>query len=137
MTAEYYEKMTCRLCNSRSLGRVIELTPTPPANSFVPAERLPEQQELYPLVAKLCNSCHHLQLGHVVDPAILFRRYVYVSGTSEVFREHFRLYCETMTARASLKAGDFVLDIGSNDGTLLRYFKKKNMSVLGVDPAID
>jgi SAM-dependent methyltransferase len=118
------------------LELVMRLTPTPPANAFVPEEKLGEAQAVFPLDLHLCRDCGHAQLPDVVDPEILFRNYVYVSGTSPVFVEHFRRYAQDMAQRflPGDRAG-FVVDIGSNDGTLLKAFAALKHRVLGVDPA--
>jgi SAM-dependent methyltransferase len=126
------ERRDCRLCGSIELERVVELTPTPPANAFTAR---PEPQTAYPLELMLCGGCGHLQLHHVVDPQVLFRDYVYAAGTSPVFVAHFKRYAEEAIARFGLKAGDLVVDVGSNDGTLLRFFQSSGLRVLGVDPA--
>ena len=76
-----------------------------------------------------------MQLLDVVDPVLLFRNYVYVSGTSPVFVDHFRRYAESMQRLIQLPAGSRVVEIGSNDGTLLRFFQDAGMTVLGIDPA--
>lgn len=126
-------RTTCRLCYGASLETVLTLAPTPPANELV-HEGDPEQ-ELIPLYLAQCMTCGHVQLPVVVDPARLFSNYVYVSGTSPSFVEHFRQYAERCIETHHLKAGDLVVDVGSNDGTLLRCFKERGMRVLGVDPA--
>jgi len=93
---------------------------------------------VYPLDLYFCRDCHHLQLGHVVDPKILYQNsYSYVSATSSKFVEHLRLYASDMVDRFSLKTGGLVADIGSNDGTCLRFFAEAGMKVLGVDPATE
>ena len=128
---------TCRLCGGRNLTPVLSLTATPPANAFIGLSRLGETQQTYPLTAFLCDGCAHLQLLDVVDPRVLFEDYVYVSGTSPTFVEHFRQYARALLEAFSPGEGDLALDIGSNDGTLLRFFKDAGLSVLGVDPARD
>ncbi len=125
----------CRLCASPELSLALSLTPTPPANAFVPASETGKRQETYPLDVFLCRSCGHLQLLDVVDPALLFENYVYVSGTSQAFVKHFEAYAGDLLRRFSPRKGSLVLDVGSNDGTLLRFFKEGGMRVLGVDPA--
>ena len=125
----------CRLCGSRELVRVLELAPTPPANAFVPEAKLAEPQEAYPLDVWFCGNCKHIQLLDVVDPTVLFGDYPYVSGTSPVFVRHFEDYAAEIVSRFSLDSGDLVVDIGSNDGTLLRPFQAAGMTVLGIDPA--
>jgi len=114
---------------------VLELAPTPPANAFVPESALGQAQDVYPLDLYFCNDCAHVQLLDVVDPSALFEHYVYVSGTSPVFVRHFKNYAQNIRARFSPAAGSLVVDIGSNDGTLLRFFKDAGHEVLGIDPA--
>lgn len=123
----------CRLCESIKLSKVLALKPTPLANEFVNDPQV--KQQTYPLELFECQSCGHVQLSTIVDPELLFKNYVYVSGTSPVFIEHFRKYAEWAISLFNLQADDLVLDIGSNDGTLLRFFKDAGMKVLGVDPA--
>lgn len=125
----------CRLCQSRELELAFSLTPTPPANAFVPASERGKPQAAYPLELFLCLSCRHLQLLDVLDPAALFENYVYVSGTSPVFVEHFKSYASDLLRRFSPPKDSLAVDIGSNDGTFLRFFKEAGMRVLGVDPA--
>jgi SAM-dependent methyltransferase len=118
------------------LAVAFALTPTPPANDFVVESDLDKPQASIPLTLLLCTSCGHLQLAEIVDPARLFGHYVYVSGTSRVFVEHFRDYARDAVARFGLGVASFVMEIGSNDGTLLRQFMDQGVrNVLGVDPA--
>jgi SAM-dependent methyltransferase len=123
------------LCDSASLTKVFGLTPTPPANAFVAQDELTTEQPTFPLELHFCEDCAHLQLLDVVDPTELFRNYVYVSGTSPSFVKHFENYAATCIERFKLSAGDLVVDIGSNDGTLLGFFQNQAMAVLGIDPA--
>ena len=94
-------------------------------------------QTYFPLDVFQCEDCHHVQLVDVVDPAHLFENYVYVSGTSPAFVKHFEDYATTMANRFSPAAKSLVVDIGSNDGTLLSFFKQRSHHVLGIDPAKD
>ena len=117
------------------MSLVLSLTPTPPANAFVSQELLDQPQEAFPLDLFFCEDCTHLQLLDIVDPGLLFANYVYVSGTSPVFIEHFNSYTNDILERFKPAAGSLIFDIGSNDGTLLGFFKKAGMNVLGIDPA--
>jgi len=125
----------CRLCESRHLACVLKLEPTPPANAFVPPELVTTPQQRFPLDVWMCRACKHVQLLDVVDAGELFSDYVYVSGTSPVFVAHFRKYASSVQKVARLAPGDLVVDVGSNDGTLLRFFVDAGQRVLGVDPA--
>jgi uncharacterized Zn finger protein len=78
----------CRLCGSTKLEQVLGLESTPLANQFVDKQGV--EQEIHPLVLLECQVCGHVQLSAIVDPDTLFRDYVYVSGTSPVFVDHFR-----------------------------------------------
>lgn len=128
-------RQTCRLCGGRSLTEVLKLAPTPPANAFVSKDELGKPQLKFPLDIFFCEDCFHLQMLDVVDPRVLFENYVYVSGTSPSFVAHFEAYAKDVMSRFAVPAGSFVLDIGSNDGTLLRFFQQAGMRALGVDPA--
>jgi SAM-dependent methyltransferase len=130
-----HRRNDCRLCGSKDLELVFKLAPTPPANAFVKPSEAKKPQEKFPLDLFFCRGCGHLQLLEVVDPAILFEHYVYVSGTSPVFVRHFQDYAADLISRFGLKKGGLVVDIGSNDGTLLGFFQNAGMKALGVDPA--
>lgn len=137
MTELCHRRSTCRLCGGGALELVLKLEPTPPANAFVPAAGLGRAQETFPLDVFFCGDCGHVQLLDVVDPRVLFEHYVYVSGTSPVFVKHFEDYAAQVLGRFQPQPGSLVLDIGSNDGTLLSFFKRAGHRVLGIDPAIE
>lgn len=137
-TSDCVKLTTCRMCNSDSITKVMELTPTPPGNHLLSEEELTRPEPVYPLELYFCKHCHHIQLGHVVDPCILYQsNYTYVSGTSAYFVKHLETYAADMIKRFSLQPGMTVADIGSNDGTCLRFFKDNGMKVVGVDPATE
>jgi len=124
------------MCGESLLTKVMSLTPTPPGNDFLTKEELGRDELVYPLDLYFCEVCHHVQLGHVVDPKILYQKnYSYVSATSAHFVNHLKNYAAEMVGRFGLQPGDLVADIGSNDGTCLSFFKEQGMSVVGVDPA--
>jgi SAM-dependent methyltransferase len=132
---EIRRRTTCRLCDDVRLRSLFSLVPTPLANALVDADHLDEAQSVYPLEVHFCDKCCHVQLLDVVNPETLFRDYVYVSGTSPSFVDHFRRYAEDVLTRTGHSQGQLVVDIGSNDGTLLRFFKDKGCRVLGIEPA--
>jgi SAM-dependent methyltransferase len=126
------------MCDAGGLQRVLTLTPTPPGNRFLSAEQLSLPEPTYPLELYFCGHCHHVQLGHVVSPVILYQNsYSYVSATSSVFLDHLRNYAAEMIDGVPLKPGALVVDIGSNDGSCLRFFAQAGMKVVGVDPATE
>jgi len=135
MNSPSYHRDNCRLCASRDLELVVPLGPTPIADDYVPASRLNEKQPIFPLDLYLCCACGHVQLLDVVDPNILFGNYVYVTSISTSLVEHFREYTDEVLRRANAPAGALVIDVGSNDGSLLKFFKQRGMRVLGIDAA--
>ncbi len=138
MAQDFYERLTCRMCDGRGLERVMRLTPTPPGNNLLRPDQVGQPEPCYPLELNFCGACRHVQLAHVVDPRILYQNnYSYVSGTSAHFVAHLRDYAAAMIERFGLPKGSLVADIGSNDGTCLRFFKDAGMRVHGVDPATE
>jgi hypothetical protein len=128
----------CRLgCGAGYLMTVAEMKPSPLANAFLEDRQASLAQKRYPLALNLCKNCGHVQLTHEVDRRLLFDDYLYASGISESFRDHFVAYADAMIERYALKVGDHVIDIGSNDGTLLDTFYRHGMAVHGVEPAMN
>ena len=124
------------MCGGKNLTKTIELTPTPPGNDLLTKEEIGRNESIYPLDLYFCEECYHVQLGHVVDPEILYQKnYTYVSATSSQFVDHLNKYADEMIKRFNLKTNSLVLDIGSNDGTCLSFFKDKGINIVGVDPA--
>jgi len=108
---------------------------SPIGDAFVPAARLGQAQETYPLDLYLCLDCGHVQNLDIVDPEILFRDYLFLTSASSGLVQHFRQYAAAVVSNFGIRAGSLVFEIGSNDGSLLRFFKEQGMKVLGVDPA--
>ena len=115
--------------------KVVSLAPTPPANAFIKRSQLEIVQDCFPLDLFFCKNCFHVQLLDIVDPKELFEIYVYVSGTSPRFVKHFENYAKTICNDYNLLPNSLIVEIGSNDGTLLSFFKDFGMRVLGIDPA--
>lgn len=132
--AVHSRRTSCRLCGSESFDVAFRLKPTPPANAYVGPDERNRPEPSFPLDLYVCRSCRHAQLLDIVDPAVLFRHYVYVSGTSPVMVTHLSDMCETVRARC-LNPSPFMVEIGSNDGTLLQAFIDRGLKVLGVEPA--
>jgi len=132
---EIFKKVTCRVCTKKALKKVLTLGPTPLANAFLTNKQINEGEKFYPLDVYFCTKCGFLQLGHVVSPRTLFGDYLYVSSTSKVFIKHFEQFAEKVFQRLNLSLDSFVIDIGSNDGILLKPFKELGTKVLGIEPA--
>ena len=128
---------TCRICKSTQLSTFFDLGLQPLANSFLKKEELNKPEPKYPLQVCFCNNCNLCQLTEVVSPEILFKNYVYFSSKMPRLPEHFKLYAEDVKSRFLVSKDDLIVEIGSNDGILLRALKDGGSRVLGVDPAIN
>ena len=128
-------RSTCRICDSTELDPILSLGPMALANSFLksPAEFAGEAG--YPLDVYFCRHCSLLQLLDVVNPEVLFRHYVYVTGMSSTMAVHNRDYAKTLVDLLHLSPDDLVVEVASNDGSLLRCFVEHGVRTLGVDPA--
>lgn len=125
---------SCQVCKSKNLRSIIFLGYMPPVNSMPKIGTKPRQQPSYPAELLYCPNCYLVQLSLVVDPTILFpKSYPYTSGTTKVLRDNFADLYKESSAILSLTRNDFIVDIGSNDGTLLDNFKT-NHKVLGITP---
>jgi len=124
-------RTTCRVCAEEALYPFLDLGEMPPANAFVDSPDADE--ETFPLSVVVCESCNHVQLEHTVDRETLFAEYPYFSSASAPLFDHFGAYADAIDA-TYLEDGDFVVEIGSNDGVLLSQFDDE-IATLGVDPA--
>lgn len=132
---EVFKLEVCRACNSSNLLLFLQLGPTPAPNGFLKAHHRHKAEKFYPLDVCFCKSCGLVQLAHVVSPKVMFKNYVYIPSTSETMRTHFAALAKQAIKKTFAKKGDLSVDIGSNDGTLLKFFQALGMKILGVDPA--
>ncbi len=124
----------CQICSNPNLKSVLFLGYLPPVNQLHPVGSRPKEQPSYPAELLYCPKCHLVQLGLVVDPQVIFpKEYPYTSGTTRVLRDNFVDLGKEVRKIIGLKVGDLVVDIGSNDGTLLSNFKDY-AKVLGITP---
>lgn len=126
----------CLACDSENLKLTLDLNNQPLANSYKTSKT--EVQEEFPLAINRCTDCYHIQLTHAVNPDLMFKDYLYVSGTTKTMKEHFRWFAEYSTEyfkMINLFSPLNILDIGCNDGSQLDYFKERGAYTFGVDPA--
>ena len=130
-----YRRADCRLCHGTRLELALSLTPTPPADAYVPPSRADESQPVFPIDMYLCRECGFLQLLDVVRPESIYGDYLYETSSSLGLVEHFDGYAQEVVDRIAPPPGSLVVDVGSNDGSLLRSFRARGLSILGIDPA--
>ena len=128
--SNFTEKKDCICCGKSNLSLVLDLNNQPLANSYHKEDEVLEE---YPLGLNLCDDCYHLQLTHIVDPDLLFKNYLYCSGTSQTLRDNFEWFSNFVLEDAPVCKS--VLDIACNDGTQLDSFKEKGVETYGIDPA--
>lgn len=128
-------RAACRGCGGARLNQFLSLGDVPLANAFLTADQLQEPESRFPLEVYFCRDCALVQLLHVVSPQVLFSNYVYRTGTNETIRRHNSALVQAAVQKGSLRSGDFVLEVASNDGSLLQSFGKQGMRTLGVEPA--
>jgi SAM-dependent methyltransferase len=126
---------TCRVCLDKNLALFLDLGTTALANSFVRPDQIDEPEPKYPLRLVQCQTCGLVQIDEIVPPETLFRNYIYVSGTSDLIRDHARFLASHLTAKHGIPAGSLMVEAASNDGTVIQEFGKRGLNILGIDPA--
>jgi 2-polyprenyl-3-methyl-5-hydroxy-6-metoxy-1,4-benzoquinol methylase len=125
------ENSHCLACGSDNIHTALDLGQQPLANSYKPSAAAAEDR--YPLAVRLCHECFHLQLSHTVDPEIIYKNYLYATGTNQTIKDYSKWFADfCMESCSNVQT---VLDIGCNDGTQLDYFKSRGVDTYGIDPA--
>jgi SAM-dependent methyltransferase len=127
----------CRVCGRTELERILSLGPSPLANAFLESAGDFAGEAFFPLDLYFCDGCSLLQLLDVVNPEVMFRRYLYVTGTSTTVADHNRRYADTLCDLLDLTATDLVVDIASNNGSFLQCFRARGVRTLGIEPAVN
>jgi len=129
------ELKKCRICKSKKLSKFLDLDSMPLPNGFISEQDLKKSEEKYKLSCLFCEDCGLVQLSNVVNPSLMFKNYVYVPSVSKVMMNNFSNLSFQTFKEIQLNKNSLVVDIGSNDESLLTFFKNYGTRVLGVDPA--
>ena len=129
------DKLSCHSCKQSNLKQVLSLGQVPLANSLLKKEQLKDPEARYPLELVFCPECSLLQITENIDKGLLFGEYLYFSSYSDTMLEHSRDLADGLIRKCSLNAGSLVVEIASNDGYLLQFFKNRKIPVLGIEPA--
>ncbi len=133
---KYYKENKCRICSSQNLELILDLGEQPPSNAFIKKEDLEKYEDKFPLRLYLCKECYLLQLLDIVNKEILFKEYLYLTSASKPIVDHFKNYAFEVYEEFLKKCENpLIIEIGSNDGSLLKEFKKLGTNVLGIEPA--
>lgn len=129
------DKEYCRFCGNELKHTLVDLGMQPLSNSYIPLKDKDKGQATYPLHARVCEKCWLVQLGEFESPENIFSDYAYFSSYSSSWLKHAKDYTEYMTKNFDIGKNSKVIEIASNDGYLLQYFKEKGIPILGIEPA--
>lgn len=131
-----HEKTTCRLCNSSSLELILDMGTSPIGEDFLPEEKKNEKQEFFPVKLMRCIKCGQVQLSHTVSSTKIYEdNYLYLTTRSLGLDKHFEAYADSVLQLPNVSTKDFIVDIGSNAGTLLASFQRHGNTILGIEPS--
>ena len=125
----------CRSCGNSGLMPVLDLGRVPLANALLTAQQLHEPEDRFPLELYFCPRCALVQIGETVPPERLFRDYAYASSYSDTMVEHARTLVGALIGSRGLGSASLVIEVASNDGYLLQFYKERGIPVLGIEPA--
>ena len=132
----YSMKKKCRICSCKNLKMILDLGDQPPANSLLDKTQLSIHEEKFPLRLFWCSECNLVQLLDIVNKEYLFKHYFYMTSASKPILSHFQQYASDIyEIFLRKKSNPLVVEIGSNDGSLLFEFKKLGTEILGIEPA--
>jgi hypothetical protein len=137
MTSALHRRTRCRLCDSPNVEKVIDLAPIPLSENYAADSASARDRPRYPVDVYMCADCGHVQHLDVIDPKVLWDSYTYYSGEAKGMPEHFAATAEKILDRTRPESGALVVDIGGNDGSLLKPFRAKGFRTLNIDPAVD
>lgn len=127
--------MNCRFCHAPLTRSFADLGRSPLSNAFLSAEQLDLPEPHYPLHAYVCDVCLLVQIDQFASPQQVFGDYAYFSSYSDAWLRHAEAYAARMMEERRLGADSFVVEVASNDGYLLQYFRARGIGVLGIEPA--
>ena len=125
----------CRFCENNLSQIFLDLGTTPLSNSFLNKSDLNNDEPFFPLQVYVCEKCYLFQLKQFKTPNEIFSNYAYFSSYSSTWLKHAENYVDMILDRFSFNQNSLVIELASNDGYLLQYFNKKNIPVLGIEPA--
>ena len=126
---------SCRSCGRNGLELILSLGQTPLANALLTAAQLDAVEPTYPLDLVFCPHCTLVQITETVPPEKLFRQYLYFSSFSDTVLQNAQALVRRLIPMHRLDSGSLVVEIASNDGYLLQYYKAARIPVLGIEPA--
>ena len=135
MDSQVRHRLNCRLCSNSAVELVVKLEPIPPQEIYFDNEEQAKKVERFPVDVYMCKLCGHVQQLDILNSEALWSDYTYYSANAKGMIEHFEKVVEDIISTYKPPIGSLVIDVGSNDGSLLKPFKRSGFKVLGIDPA--
>ena len=136
MTNKFIRKdALCRICKSSDIKIILKLNDTPLEDQFVDESNKQLEQKAFPLELAICKNCGYVHLPYIINPEESYVDYLYKSGITPGLRSHYDKYAKDIIENYSIEKESLVVDLGSNDGSMLASFKRQGMNVVGVEPA--
>ena len=132
---EIKKTFNCRFCGKELKYLFVSLGSSPLSNAYLKKNQLKQEEVSYPLDVYVCDNCFLVQLPEFETPENIFSEYAYFSSYSETWLKHSEIYVDKMMDLLKISKDSYVVEIASNDGYLLQYFKGKGVPVLGIEPA--
>ncbi len=127
--------VSCRICKSDNIETILELNDTPLEDQFVDELHKHIEQKTFSLELAICKNCGYTHLPYIINPEVSYVDYLYKSSVTPGLRAHYDKYAKNIVDKYNINKKSLVVDLGSNDGSMLASFKKQDMSVVGVEPA--
>jgi len=137
--SKYKNSKNCRLCSSKRITKIYDFEKIPVGEKYFLKKNNFKNIIQFPMTLYRCSNCYNVQISEVINPEYLWSDYTYLSGQTSSIKKHFSEFTTNLFKKSFYKHtnNELVIDIGSNDGSLLHYFKKSKLRVLGVDPALN
>ena len=129
------ENYKCRFCSCNVNHVFVDLGISPLSNAFLKKENLEKLEKVFPLKVYVCQNCFLVQLPEFETPENIFNEYAYFSSYSKIWLKHAESYANMISEKIKLGKDNLVIELASNDGYLLQFFKKKGIPVKGIEPA--
>ena len=124
------KRSECMVCSGNRLVEFIDLGDQPNGNNFLPADQVADEV-IFPLAMMVCQDCWEVQISEFPSQEVLFSDHPYLSGVNAPVVAHFEQLAARVVYKLGLKPNDLVIDVGCNDGTLLKMFSRQGLRTLG------
>lgn len=134
----FKKREVCRLCGNNNLDMALSIGESPVAEKYELTKKKAKSHQFVSLDLYFCNRCYHVQLIHIIDPDYLWSDFTFKTGNKDILVEHIHEEVKKIMLFSGIQKDDYVIDVGSNDGTLLKCFKDNGINnIIGVEPVYE